>query len=158
MSIRKITGSEGTDMKTITPPRSGDIYLDLVKRFPLRPLRSEAEHDRAIKMMLQVEAEHPHPSRAVLDYLDILADIIDNYENHAGLKMDVADVTPSQIIAHLANENGLTITQLAAELRINQGNFSEMLSGNRQFSKTAITALCHRFRLSADLFLSRAVL
>jgi antitoxin component HigA of HigAB toxin-antitoxin module len=35
---------------------------------------------------------------------------------------------------------------------MSQSNLSEMLSGRREFSKSAIAKICHHFKISTDLF------
>jgi len=48
--------------------------------------------------------------------------------------------------------NGLTISTLAKQIGIGQSKLSEMLSGRRDFSKTAIAKLCARFGLDPAVF------
>jgi HTH-type transcriptional regulator / antitoxin HigA len=55
-----------------------DRYLQLVCQFPLRPLRSEAELDKAIAMVDSL-VDRPRLSRGEQDYLDVLADIVERY-------------------------------------------------------------------------------
>jgi HTH-type transcriptional regulator/antitoxin HigA len=130
-----------------------DTYLELVRRFPLRPLRSRADHADAVAALTRVSLKHQGTrDRGVLDYLDILAGLIDEYEQAARLKVDTANRTPAELIRHLMRANGLTINRLAKQIGIAQSNVSEMLSGRRDFSKTAILKLCARFGLDPALF------
>jgi antitoxin component HigA of HigAB toxin-antitoxin module len=138
--------------KTKTPAAK-DTYLDLVKRFPLRRLRSKAEHVEAVAALTRASLEHQGTrDRGVLDYLDILAGLIDEYEQAARLKVDTSGRTPAELIRHLMGANGLTINRLAKEVGVGQSNLSEMLSGRRDFSKAAIAKLCARFGLDPALF------
>ena len=133
--------------------RSADIYFDLVREFPLRRIRSDREHRSALKMLRSVDARYPQPSQPVIDYMDLLAHLIEQYEQNAGLKLDLSGMTPGAVVRHLMKSNGLTVTALADEIGVNQGNLSGMLAGNREFSKAAIVGLSERFGLPADLFL-----
>lgn len=141
---------------TLNTPAS-DVYLELVRAFPLRPIRTQRDHQRAIKTMLAVDAGHPNPTQAVNDYIEVLADLIERYEQEAGLKADLSHITPGQAVRHLMDSAGLSVTSLSNELGVNQGNLSEMLAGNRDFSKAAIVALSERFNVSPMLFLKSAV-
>ena len=54
-------------------------YLDLVRRFPLRPLRSAADLDAAVAVVDELldRADLSDPEQ---DYLDVLSDQIEAYE------------------------------------------------------------------------------
>lgn len=132
---------------------AGDNYLELVKQFPLRRLRGDAEHRQAVRFLTQTSLAH-QKSRdgGVRDYLEMLAHIIDEYEQAAGLKMALAHADPASVVRHLMVEHRLTISGLAREIGIGQSNLSEMLSGRREFSKVAIGGLCERFGLEAGVF------
>jgi antitoxin component HigA of HigAB toxin-antitoxin module len=130
-----------------------DTYLELVTRFPLRRLRSRAEHAEAIAALTRVSLKHQGTrNRGVLDYMDILAGLIHEYEQAARLKVDTSSRTPAEVIRHLMSANGLTINGLAREIGVGQSNLSEMLSGRRDFSKAAISKLCVRFGLNPAVF------
>lgn len=135
------------------PTARKDAYLELVKRFPLRRLRSRSQHAEAVAALTRASLEHQGTrDRGVLDYLDILAGLIDEYERAARLKVDTSSTTPAELIRHLMDANGLTISRLAKEIGIGQSNLSEMLSGRRDFSKAAISKLCARFGLDPAVF------
>lgn len=85
-------------------------------------------------------------------YLHILAELIDQFEKSARLKVDLAGQTAADVIGHLVEVNGLTVSGLAREIGMGQSNLSEMLSGRRDFSKAAIGKLCGRFGISAEVF------
>jgi HTH-type transcriptional regulator / antitoxin HigA len=59
----------------------GDAYLDLVRAFPLRPIRSADDHDRAIAA-IEALADRRHEWRAgEEDYFVVLALLIERYED-----------------------------------------------------------------------------
>ena len=57
-----------------------DGYLALVRELPLRPIRSEAELDRAIAMV-NVLGDREALTPAEHDYLLVLSDLIEKYED-----------------------------------------------------------------------------
>ncbi len=57
-----------------------DLYIELVQRFPLRRLRSDAELDEAIAIIDRlVTRERLAPGES--DYLDVLSDLVHKYES-----------------------------------------------------------------------------
>src|SRR5437899_6952002 len=72
------------------PSKALDGYLDLVRQFPLRPIRSETELDRAIAMINSL-LDRDQLSPAEEDYLDVLGDLVERYEDHAHPIPDVSD-------------------------------------------------------------------
>jgi antitoxin component HigA of HigAB toxin-antitoxin module len=132
-----------------------DSYLDLIKEFPLRKLGNADEHREALAVFFRF-AGRKKLDQGIVDYLDILADIISDYERLANYVVDTSKVSPAEVVRHLMNENGLTISGLARELGVGQSNLSEILSGKREWSKNVIRALCQRFFLNPILFLTQA--
>ncbi|MEO2088272.1 MAG: hypothetical protein ABGY75_02085, partial [Gemmataceae bacterium] len=54
-------------------------YLELLARFPLRPVRTEAELDAATEVIHELIDQHKR-SAAEDDYLDVLSDLVEKYE------------------------------------------------------------------------------
>jgi antitoxin component HigA of HigAB toxin-antitoxin module len=130
-----------------------DIYLQLVRQFPLRRLKNDSHHAAAVKIFTTVSLAHQGKrDSAITDYLDILAGLIDDYERANELKVAASSRNPADVIRHLMAANGLTAARVAAEIGVSQSNLSEMLSGRRDFSKTAIAGLCKRFAIGPQLF------
>ena len=140
-------------MPTVKPSAARDSYLHLVRRFPLRRLKNRQEHAEAVKVLRRVSLAHQGDRNSgILDYLDVLADLIDQFERTARLKADTSRTSPAGIVRHLMAANGLTVTELARQIGIGQSNLSEMLGGRRDFSKRAISGLRHRFGLNPEVF------
>ncbi len=134
-----------------------DTYFELVRAFPLRRIKSNAEHSAAVAQLTKVAVKHQDTKDAgAIDYLDILARLIDDYERSAGMKLDLSHVKPSDLIHHLMAENGLSISGLARQIGMGQSNLSEMLSGRRDFSKAAIGKLCERFGIESSVFFQQS--
>jgi antitoxin component HigA of HigAB toxin-antitoxin module len=130
-----------------------DTYLELVRRFPLRRLKSRLQHGGAVEMVTRTSLAHQGTKDAgILDYLDILAELIDQFEKAARLKVDLTEMTAAEVVGHLVEANGLTVSGLAREIGMGQSNLSEMLSGRRDLGKAAIGKLCGRFGICAEVF------
>jgi hypothetical protein len=55
-------------------------YLALIRRFPLRPLRTHAELDAASELINELTVRNDLSS-AEFDYLDMLGDLVEKYED-----------------------------------------------------------------------------
>src|SRR5437899_9006113 len=62
------------------PSKALDGYLDLVRQFLLRPIRSEKELDRAIAMINSL-LDRDRLSPAEEDYPDVLGGLVERYED-----------------------------------------------------------------------------
>jgi len=69
-----------TDLQPAGMSPAGDLYLDLVRAFPLRPLRSAEDHDRAIATVDALSDRRPELRPEEHDYLIVLALLIERYE------------------------------------------------------------------------------
>jgi HTH-type transcriptional regulator / antitoxin HigA len=58
-----------------------DVYLDLVRAFPLRPLRSNDDHDRAIATIDALADRRHEWGTDEDDYFLVLALLIERYES-----------------------------------------------------------------------------
>jgi len=140
-------------MRTVTKNRSaGDTYLDLVRAFPLRRITSAAQHAKARQIVLALSSLCAADA-GTRDYIDVLADLIVDYEKRAGQIVDTSDVTVAQIIRHRLQERGQSISSLARKTGIPQPHLSAMLNGRRDWSKAAIRALSKVFNIRAERFL-----
>src|SRR5690349_6445148 len=83
-------------------------YLELVKRFPLRSIRTEEELDAATEVigtLLRRDLDE-----AQEDYLSALTDLVEVYENKAH---PVPDASEAEVLGLLMESNRLGQTQLA---------------------------------------------
>lgn len=139
-------------MPTVTKRKNADgSYLALVRAFPLRRLKSAAEHAEAKSIYLRV-------SRSTMDlgardYVEVLIDQIADYEKRMNHTIDTSAVSAAELIRHRMEERGMSISTLARQTGIAQPNLSEMLSGNRDWSKAAIKALSALLNIRAERFL-----
>jgi len=127
-------------------------YLDLVRSFPLRPLRSEREYDAALAVLdsLAVRPEGAL-SPGEQDYFETLTMLVEAYDReHYLAQTENAD--PLAMLKYLMQESGMTQAELGRLLG-NRSLASQILLGYRQLSKTHIRKLADYFKVSPGLFL-----
>src|SRR5438876_10825622 len=127
-------------------------YLSMVKRFALRPLRSECEYDAAAAV-LDTLAVRPEGSLdpGEQDYLDTLTMLVEAYDReHYGINTEQRD--PLTMLKYLMQESEMTQAELGRLLG-NRALASLILNGHRQLSKSHIRKLADHFKVSPALFL-----
>src|SRR6058998_2900579 len=70
--------------------KTEDRYLDLVRRFPPRPLRTDADLDAAIAVIDEL-IDRTALTAPEQDYLDVLSDLVEAYEAEAVPMQPVGD-------------------------------------------------------------------
>jgi HTH-type transcriptional regulator / antitoxin HigA len=131
--------------------RAGTLngYLKLVRLFPLRPIRTEAELDRATAVVNSL-LDRNQLSAAEQDYLDVLGDLVERYENihHA-----IGDVSDADALEHLLEAKDATQVAVARATGIAESRLSEVLRGKRQLTRAQITKLAAYFHIGPAVFL-----
>jgi antitoxin component HigA of HigAB toxin-antitoxin module len=138
-------------LKSIVKPTRDD-YLELVKRFPLRVIRTERELDAATTVAIQVAAKGEAAlSEGENEYLEVLDRLIEDYEDvfHG---MPVGNTTPLERLRSLAAEAGLSASDLGRLLG-NRSLGSLLLTGRRELSKAHVRVLAEHFKVNAGYFL-----
>jgi HTH-type transcriptional regulator/antitoxin HigA len=130
-----------------------DDYLDLVKRFPLRPIRTEAQYEQAARVLagLLARADNPGLSSGESDYADALGEFLGSYDakHYPILKVK----TPLERLRLLMKLTGMNVTQLGELLGGGSGHASLIYNGKRELSKANIRKLADRFKVSPAAFL-----
>jgi len=126
----------------------GSVYLDLIKEFPLRPLRSEEDLDAAIAMIDRIRAKKDR-GQEENDYLEVLAGLVETYEAEVD---PLPNMDPVAALRFLLETNGITQSQLAEQTGLAMATISEILNGKRSISPKARQALAKRFRVDPSLF------
>jgi antitoxin component HigA of HigAB toxin-antitoxin module len=129
-----------------------DSYMDLINEFPLRRIKTAADHLRATRLVLRLSAGES--DRGEAEYLDVLIDLIADYEKRAGHAIDAAKVSAADLVRHRIEERKMSVSSLARLIGVPQSNLSEMLSGKRDWSKAAIRGLAAHLNIQADRFLA----
>lgn len=123
-------------------------YLALIREFPLRPLRSEADLDAAIAMTHKL-IDRKDRDAGENDYLEVLASLIHAYEAEVD---PLPELDPVAALRFLIEENELTQGQLAEQTGLAMATISEILNGKRGISAKAREALAKRFKVCPSLF------
>ncbi|MGO8689936.1 MAG: helix-turn-helix domain-containing protein [Thermoguttaceae bacterium] len=125
-----------------------DGYLALVVEFPLRPIRSDRELGKAVRMvdsLLDRRKLAPEED----DYLEVLGDLIERYEGEAH---PMAPVSDAEMLRHLIEAKGVSQTEISAATGIADSTISELLKGKRRLNRGHIGKLARYFNVSPDVF------
>ena len=140
-------------MKTKTG-RIRDSYFDLVREFPLVPIKGEEQHKTALdfleKLAIRDENTLDEGERA---YLDALTQFVGDYEEKH-LRAGIGHMKPLDALKFLMQENGMKPIGLG-KLLGNRSLASQILNGKRGLSKTHIRLLSERFKVEAGLFFGK---
>jgi HTH-type transcriptional regulator/antitoxin HigA len=148
---------EGSVMKTLVRSRKSrrlrvsKDYLDLIRLFPLHPLRSRTEFKSAGKILDKLVGRDDL-TRGQLDYVESLVYFVAAYEKASVLK-GFEKLSPIDLLRALMDGNDMNTSDLG-EILGGRGIASEVLNGKRDLSKAMIRKLADRFCVYADLFLS----
>lgn len=130
-----------------------DSYFDLVHVFPLRPIRSEGEFDRAMEVLRRLATSKPEQEMDAgeRDYIEALGMLAQRYEQG---RRDSAlpKLAPLDRLKFLMDERGMNVNDLGRVIG-SQPNASLILHGKRSMSKGQILKLARFFAVSAALFI-----
>src|ERR1700722_13964497 len=126
-----------------------DRYLELVRQFPLRPLRTEADLDAAIAI-IDLLIDQESLSVPEQDYLDVLSDLVEAYENEV---VPMTPVSDSEMLRFLIEQKGVSQSETATGARIAESTISEVLSGKRKLIRTQIGKLARYFHVEPGTFM-----
>ena len=137
-------------MSTATPAKTDRRYLNLVRQFPLRPIRNKRDLDRALKIAghLATYDEGSLPA-GEQDYLDALTVFIEDYQRRH--PVDMPEVTPLAMLKHLMEQHNMNVTELGRVIG-SQSNASLILSGKRAISKRVMRLLGQHFGVAPSVF------
>ena len=127
---------------------ASDLYLELVRRFPLRPIRTDNELDAAIAIIDSL-LDRPNLAIEEEDYLDVLGTLVHEYESKA---YPIGPVSDASMLEHLIEARGVSQTAVAAATGIADSTISEVLKGKRALNRKHIGKLAKYFNVSPELF------
>jgi len=128
--------------------RSLDRYLELVRTFPLRPIRSEAELDRATAI-IHALLDRDDLDPAEDDYLDILGDLVERYED---VHHPIAPASDADMLRFLLDQKSVTQLAVAKETGIANTTLSAVLNEKRSLTREHITKLARYFKVDPAVF------
>src|SRR5437667_6862925 len=128
--------------------RQRDRYLELIHQFPLRPIRNDSELDAAIAIINEL-IDMDKLAAAEDDYLDVLSDLVEDYEDVA---IPIRDVSDAEMLRFLLSQREETQTQLARKTDIPASTISEVLTGKRKLNRLQIGKLARHFKVEPGVF------
>ena len=126
-----------------------DSYLELVRRHPLKTIKGDAEHERAVALVAELMGRDLDAGSG--DYLDALLVLVNKYEDEQHF-ID-ANLTPQEALRALMEFNGLTQADIGRIIG-SESTVSMFLRGVRDLSKAQVKKLAARFKLDASVFMS----
>jgi HTH-type transcriptional regulator/antitoxin HigA len=124
-------------------------YLQLIERFPLRPIRDDAQLDRAIAIINGL-LDQGQRSGDEADYLDVLSTLVEQYEE---VRYPTPEATGAEMLAHLIEDRGLSQAEVAEGAGLGISTVSEILLGRRKLNTRHIASLARFFKVDPGLFI-----
>ena len=133
---------------SVIPDSKNDRYFELVVQFPLRPLRSDAELNEAIRMVDSLLAKKSMLPEEE-DYLEVLSDLVKRYESDAHPMSPLPD---ADMLSHLMEAQGITQSELAQAIGIADSTISEVLGGKLALNRDHLGRIARFFHVSPNVF------
>ncbi len=125
-----------------------DRYLELVRTFPLRPLRTDAYLDAAVAVIDSL-IDRDELTAPEQDYLDVLGDLVEAYETETVPMTPVGD---ADVLRFLIEQKGITQAEVAKQAGIAESTISEVLAGKRMLNRSQIGKLARYFHVAPGAF------
>ncbi|MEK7867537.1 MAG: helix-turn-helix domain-containing protein [Planctomycetota bacterium] len=136
--ITKIRGAEN----------GRDLYFELVQRFPLRRIRSDAKLREAQEVVRSLVIR-PRLDSAEVDYLQVLAGLVSDYE---AAKFPRKAASDGEMLGFLIEMKGVSQVKTARDNGIAESTVSEVLAGKRMLTREHIAKLAAYFNVGESLF------
>ena len=131
-----------------TRPRAS--YLALVREFPIRPIRSDAELDEAIRMLDKLLERTKSLDVQERGYFDSLANEIQRYE---AATIPMPRVSGEDMLKHLIEAQEATLSEVAAGTGIAISTLSALLARKRSLNLAHIKVLAPYFGVEEAVFI-----
>ena len=132
--------------------QAGTNYFKLVKRFPLRQIRTREENEEALVLVAELSIRENELSDEEMDYFDLLSRLVEAYEKT--IVSPAPNMTPQEVITFLMDCHGLRQIDIVYQCSIDKGHISAFLAGTRSLTKDEIGRLSRAFGISPLLLLS----
>jgi HTH-type transcriptional regulator/antitoxin HigA len=137
-------------MKTTKRARGQrNLYMDLIRQFPLRPIRSDEELDAATEVLDSLLDRFNELTPEEHDYLDVLTDQVERYETETIPTQPLPDKV---VLRQLIDAKGVSQAEVAAATGIAVSTISEVLSGKRKLNRAHVTKLAPYFNVGPGVF------
>jgi HTH-type transcriptional regulator / antitoxin HigA len=135
-------------LRSTKRPRGKDRYFELVKQFPLRPIRNERDLSRAISVIDSLVSRDLSTDED--DYLDVLSDLVEKYETETIPEPPMSDGL--LLAAHL-DARGMTQAELARGARVAESTISSVIHGSRKLTRAQIVRISAFLKIDPAQFL-----
>jgi HTH-type transcriptional regulator / antitoxin HigA len=131
------------------PAEVPQTYEELVRLYPPRKIHDQVALENATEVAdwLSLRAKND----AQLDYLELLGDLLDEYETATAKPEKTPD--PLEMLRYLVEENHVTTRQLGAILGVDHSVAARILTGDRSITVEHAKKLGARFKVNPQLFL-----
>lgn len=127
-----------------------DSYLELVREFPLKVIKTSEAHDAAMAMLAKLGVRGDDAlDEGELAYMEALARFVADYED-AHHRVDLSSMTAGDVLNHLIQSGATTAAELNTML--GQSTASAVRTGKRGLSKENAKRLAERFKVDVALF------
>ena len=124
-------------------------YLKLIRRLPLRPLRSDLDLEAATKIAEELDFRD-NLFEEEKDYLEVLTALIERYEDE---RHPIPDISGADVLKCLMEFRGLSQAEVARGTGVANSVLSELLNGKRRMGLKTIETLAAYFRVEPGLFI-----
>ncbi len=128
--------------------RNRDSYMELIRRFALKTIKNDQEHEQATAIISQLMGRDLDTGSG--DYLDALIVLVNKYEDEQH-SIDER-MTPREALRALMEANGLSQADLGRVIG-SESAVSMFLKGDRALSKAQIRKLAERFKIDPMVFI-----
>lgn len=126
-------------------------YAELVRRIPLRPIKSAEAHAQAVRMLSRLgQLERMNLDQS--EYFEVLADLVERFERRRW-PVDTSAVSVPEILKSFLADHGITASDLGRLLG-DRTLGHKLLTGKRKLTTTQVRTLANRFKVSTDLFIA----
>jgi HTH-type transcriptional regulator/antitoxin HigA len=137
--------------------KAGEIidnaYFELVRRFPLKPITSDRELNRAIENVnALVDRGFENLTHGEEAYLDVLSDLVEKYEN---THHPIPDASPVEMLKFFIEGRNTNQRAVALGSGIAVSTMSEMLAGRRRMNLEHMQKLAGFFKIDVGAFLPK---
>jgi len=132
-------------MSTLT---ASPEYIELLKKFPPKVIRTEEENEACTEILYELDRRSAKLTSAEKELADLLTLLIEDFEDR---RYQLPRAKPLEVLQFLMDQHGLLQKDLA-DVFGTPSIVSEVLSGKRELNKDHIKRLSRRFHISPELF------
>lgn len=132
--------------------RSGRLpksYGELIALHVPRPISDKVSYENTVAIVDALAGQTLNRDQE--DYLEILSEVIETYEEAS--QPTFPRLTVTKLLQFLLEENDMTGEDLANLLQVDRSVAYKILKGTRNLTTDHIRKLCERFSVRADLFI-----